>query len=498
MQKPKTLMWILVTLTAGVGLGLIIASQLDFATSGIAKETVAFRAGSFSNLPPSSLDLAATSKAYVQVAKQVMPTVVSITSETVVKFHHPLTDFFHQDWFRGRTRERGEEEFRQEGLGSGVIISADGYILTNNHVIREAEAITVWIDKKQYKAEIVGADPKTDLAVIRIKEKNLPVAQLGNSDELEVGELVMAVGNPFFRELAHSVTAGIVSGKGRTHVGVGDIDYEDFIQTDAAINPGNSGGALVNLRGEVVGINTAIVSSGWGGGNVGIGFAIPINLVRQITEQLITTGKVVRGWMGVYIQGADQELMEAMKLPSVDGALITKVSPDSPASKAGLRERDFIIEVENVQIRDHNHLMNMIATFKPNTRVFVKFIRDGRELSTYILLSERPNSPQEIEEKRPSELTLGMKLENLTEDLAAEYDLGDASGIVVTRVEPGSQAKKEGIRAGDVISEVNRQPISSVGEFRRIIFQTKPGDMLLLRIARQSGNFFVALKAGND
>src|SRR5512145_1362631 len=175
MQKPKTLIWILVTLTVGVGLGLIIASQLDFAPSGIAKETVAFRAGAFSNLPPSSLDLAATSKAYVQVAKQVMPTVVSITSETVVKFRHPLTDFFHQDWFRGRTRERGEEEFRQEGLGSGVIISADGYILTNNHVIREAEAITVWIDKKQYKAEIVGADPKTDLAVIRIQEKNLPV-----------------------------------------------------------------------------------------------------------------------------------------------------------------------------------------------------------------------------------------------------------------------------------------------------------------------------------
>ncbi len=498
MQTSKSLTWIVIALAAGVSLGLIIASQFELPRSGMANEQAAFRTATGGSFPPTPVDLAATSKAYVQVAKQVMPTVVSITSETVVKFRHPFTEFFHQDWWRGRSRDRSEEEFRQEGLGSGVIISADGYILTNNHVIREAEAVTVWIDKKQYPAEIIGADPKTDLAVIRIKEKNLPVARLGDSDEVEVGELVMAVGNPFFKELAHSVTAGIVSGKGRTDVGVGDIDYEDFIQTDAAINPGNSGGALVNLRAEVVGINTAIVSSGWGGGNVGIGFAIPMNLARQIMEQLIATGKVVRGWMGVYIQGADQELMQAMKLPSVDGALITKVSPDSPASKAGLRERDFITEIEGTPIRDHNHLMNTIAVFKPNTRILVKYIRDGREQSTYVLLSERPNTSPEAEERRPSDLTLGMKLENLSDELAQEYDLGEASGIVVTRVEPGSQAKKEGIRPGDVISEANRQPVSSVGEFRRIVFQSKPGDMLLLRIARQSGNFFVALKVVND
>ncbi len=498
MQKSKNMAWIVIALAVGLSLGLIIASQLDFPPSGMANEHAAFRMETGSgNLPPTPVDLAATSKAYVQVARQVMPTVVSITSETLVKFRHPFKNFFHQDWFRGRTRERGEEEYRQEGLGSGVIITSEGYILTNNHVIRESESITVWIDKKQYPAEIVGADPKTDLAVIRIKEKNLPVARFGNSDELEVGELVMAVGNPFFKELAHSVTAGIVSGKGRTDVGVGDIDYEDFIQTDAAINPGNSGGALVNLRGEVIGINTAIVSSGWGGGNVGIGFAIPINLARQVMEQLVATGKVVRGWMGVYIQGVDQELMATLKLASVDGALITKVSPDSPAGKAGLRERDFIIEVEGTRIRDHNHLMNTIATFKPNTRVAVKFIREGREQDTFVLLTERPDSA-EVEEKRPSELTLGMELENLTESLAEEYDLTETEGVVVTHVEPRSQARKEGIRPGDIIGEVNRQPISSVGELRRILFQSKPGDMLLLRLARESGNFFVALKVSND
>lgn len=499
MQKTKKWALLLIVLAAGVSLGLIIAAQLDFASSGIAKDNFPHRGEAAVDSPPVPVDLAATSKAYVQVARQVMPTVVSVTSETVVKFRHPFTDFFHQEWFRGRKRGRGEEEeYRQEGLGSGVIINAEGYILTNNHVIRESESITVWIDKKQYPAEVVGADPKTDLAVIRIQEKNLPVARLGNSDELEVGELVMAVGNPFFKELAHSVTAGIVSGKGRTDVGVGDIDYEDFIQTDAAINPGNSGGALVNLRGEVVGINTAIVSSGWGGGNVGIGFAIPINLARQIMEQLIATGKVVRGWMGVYIQGVDEELMQTLKLPTVDGALVTKVSPGSPASKAGLQERDFIIEVEGTRIRDHNHLMNTIAAFKPEARVRVKFIRDGQERSVLVTLSERPDTSADAREKQPSELTLGMKLQNLSADLAEEYDLAEASGIVVTRVEAGSQAQKEGIRPGDVIHEVNRQAVSSVSQFRRLVFQSKPGDILLLRIARPEGNFFVALQIVND
>jgi len=498
MQKSKSWTWIVVTLAVGVSLGLIIASQFNLPPSGLAVEDAGAGATADKNPPMVSLDLAATSKAYVEVAKLVMPTVVSITSETVVKYRHPATDFFHQDWWRGRSRNPQEEEFRQEGLGSGVIISTDGHILTNNHVIREAESITVWIDKKQYRAEVVGTDPKTDLAVIRIKEKKLPVAHLGNSDELEVGEVVMAVGNPFFKELAHSVTAGIVSGKGRTDVGVGDIDYEDFIQTDAAINPGNSGGALVNLRGEVVGINTAIVSSGWGGGNVGIGFAIPINLARQIMEQLLATGKVVRGWMGVYIQAAGQDLVEALKLPSQDGALITRVSDDSPASKAGLRERDFIVEVEGIRIRDHNHLMNYIASCKPNTRVQVKFFREGREQSASVMLSERPVASDEAQERRRSELTLGLQLENLSPDLAEQYDLADGEGIVVTRVEPGSQAKKEGIRPGDVISEANRQPVATVGDFRRLVLQSKPGDMLLLRVVRQNSNFFVALKVGND
>ncbi|MDZ7289221.1 MAG: DegQ family serine endoprotease [candidate division KSB1 bacterium] len=508
----KRNIWILTTITllAGIILGLVIASNLDWTKSGIARETPIFHdeskepieIKSGSGQPPAmaNLDLQSTGKAFVEVSQQVMPTVVSVTSSKVVRVRNPFSEFFRDDLF-GRSfrdwhRERRE---RQEGLGSGVIISSDGYILTNNHVIREAEEISVLIDKKEYKAKVIGVDPKTDLAVIKISAKNLPVVKLGNSDDLQVGEWVLAIGNPFSLQLQHSVTAGIVSGKGRTNVGIGDIDYEDFIQTDAAINPGNSGGALVNLRGELVGINTAIVASSWGGGNLGIGFAIPINLAKQIMEQLIASGKVVRGWLGIYIQTADNNIAEKMNLPSTEGALVSEVTSNSPAEKAGIRNGDFIVEFDGKKVHDSNQLMHLIAGYKPGTRATLKLIRDGREKTLSVTLGERPeqDTPRYSSSDRPGN-RLGIEVSNVTEELARQFDLGSETGVVVIDVEPGSLAEKEGIQVGDLIREVNREVVRSVRDFNRIVNALKSGEIVLLRITRGDNNFFVALKVKND
>jgi len=501
MAKYKTLGVMSLMLFLGALAGLIIASHFDWTKPGLAenKLKVALGAPAATETELSGdADLAATGKAYVAVAKRVMPTVVSITSEKVVRVRNPFTEFFHEEWW-GRRRGRGEREFRQEGLGSGVIISPDGYVLTNNHVIRESDEIAVLIEKRSYKAKIVGSDPKTDLAVIKIEASNLPVARLGDSDALEVGELVLAVGSPFSLQLAHSVTAGIVSGKGRTQVGVGDIDYEDFIQTDAAINPGNSGGALVNLRGELVGINTAIVSGGWGGGNVGIGFAIPINLARQIMTQLIETGKVVRGWLGVNIQSVDEDVAREMNLPSTDGALITRVMPGSPAEKAGMQDEDFVVALNGTPIRDQNHLMNIVAGFRPGTVVQVKLIRDGRERTLTVKLGERPEDPnQPVTADEPRAEALGLVVADLTEELASEFSILEPTGVVVVEVEAGSSADQEGLRPGDVIKEVDRKPVRTVVEYRRALAERKDRQVVLLRISRRDANFFVALKRGND
>jgi len=497
--------WIItaITLLAGVILGLGIASNFNWTKTGIARETGVVKLGADKPAATSHLDLINTGKAFVEVAQQVMPTVVSITSTKVVAGRNPFSEFFHEDWFgrqfRGRPQGPGQRDQRQVGLGSGVIISAEGYILTNNHVIREAEEILVQLDRKEYKAKAIGVDPKTDLAVIKIDEKSLPVVKLGNSDDLEVGEWVLAIGNPFSLQLQHSVTAGIVSGKGRNQVGIGDIDYEDFIQTDAAINPGNSGGALVNLRGELVGVNTAIVANSWSGGNLGIGFAIPINLAKQIMEQLIASGKVVRGWLGVYIQTANESVAKELDLPSTEGALVSDVTANSPAEKSGLKDGDFITVFDGKKISDSNQLMHLIATYKPGTRIAVRLIRDGREKTLTVMLGERPDDDE------PARLTssggevnrLGLEVANLTEDLARELEIETGSGVVVTEVENGSVADKEGVQAGDVIREVNRETVRSAREFNQIVDRLNPGDTVLLRLGRGENKFFVALKVEN-
>jgi serine protease Do len=509
--KRKIWTFAIVTLLAGVILGLVISSNFDwtksgYARMGIAREKDAVKIGSDEPVLNDNFDLLQTSKAFVEVAKRVMPTVVSVTSAKVVRVRNPFTEFFHEDWWGRSFRDRRgrEREFRQEGLGSGVIISSDGYVLTNNHVIREAEEIVVIIDKKEYSAKVIGADPKTDLAVIKINAKNMPVAKLGNSDDLDVGEWVLAIGSPFSVNLQHSITAGIVSGKGRTRVGVSDIDYEDFIQTDAAINPGNSGGALVNLRGELVGINTAIISSGWGGGNLGIGFAIPINLAKQIMQQLIESGKVVRGWLGVHVQPVDEEIAKAMNLPSTAGALVSDLVPNTPAAKAGIRNGDFIVAFDGKPIQDDNNLVHLVAGYKPGSRVPVKVIRDGEEKTITVTLGERPEQePEQLslaegDENQPSSRRLGIQVSEVDDELAREYNIEAPNGIVVTDVQSGSQAEKEGIRPGDLILEIKQEPVRHLRDFRRILSTVKKGDIVLLRINRGETNFFVALKVEDD
>lgn len=500
MSRNKKL-WVVVsaTLLAGTIIGLVIAANFNWTASGIAESRPKVALGSADQPLAENFDALSTSKAFVEVAKRVTPTVVSITSAKVIRVRNPFADFFRDPRWGGNRRDEGQE-FRQEGLGSGVIISADGYILTNNHVIQEAEEISVLIDTREYAAKIIGTDPKTDVAVIKIDAKNLPVIALGNSDELEVGEWVLAIGNPFSLRLAHTVTAGIVSGMGRARVGVGDIVYEDFIQTDAAINPGNSGGALVNVRGELVGINTAIVSGGQGGGNVGVGFAIPISLARDIMQSLIEQGRVIRGWLGVRIQTVDEQLAKAFGLPKAAGALVTEVFGASPAQEAGLQVEDIVTEFDGTTIRDSNHLMNLVASYKPGTRVPITLLRHGKVARVTVKLGERPEEePTRLANTPAAENQLGLRVATLTPALAQEYNVDpDLTGVLVIDVSAGSQAAKEGVRRGDLIREVDRQPVKTADEFRRAVANAK-GDVVLLRLlsGAERRNFFVALRKEN-
>lgn len=492
------------TLLAGTIIGLVIAANFDFTESGFADNRPKTVLGSTDAPVADNFNAISTGKAFVEVAKRVTPTVVSITSAKVVKVKNPFSnnpffDFFHDDMRRG---DDGSREYRQQGLGSGVIISNDGYILTNNHVVQGAEEISVLIDNKEYAGKLIGTDPKTDVAVIKVEAKNLAAVALGNSDDLEVGEWVIAVGNPFSLELAHTVTAGIVSGKGRAPgIGDGTLQYEDFIQTDAAINPGNSGGALVNLRGELVGINTAIVTGGYGGGNVGVGFAIPINLARHVMQSLIETGRVVRGYIGVDIQYVDNKLAKAYGLPEPHGALVTGLRENGPAKDAGIKVEDIVIELDGKEIRDRNHLMNLVAGYKPGTKVPLKVWRNGKEVALSVVLGERPedDQPVRLTDNESDESDLGLQVATLTPTLANRFDLDpDEAGVVVTGVDRSSQAAQEGIQVGDLIREVNRQPVRTIGEFRRAL-NAATGDVVLLRVWSNEAkrNLFVALRREN-
>jgi serine protease Do len=378
----------------------------------------------------------------------------------------------------------------QRSLGSGFIISEDGYIVTNRHVVGEDAKIKVRLsDNEEYTATVVGTDDKTDLALIKINaSRPLPTVSLGTSSDLEIGNWVLAIGNPF--GLEQTVTAGIVSAKGRM---IGAGPYDDFIQTDASINPGNSGGPLLNLRGEVVGINTAIFSQS--GGNIGIGFAIPIDLAKSVLTQLREKGKVTRAWLGITIQSVTPELAKSFGLKNPGGALVADVAPDSPAAKAGIARGDVVISFNNTPIQDSRDLPALVAQHPVGREATVTVIRGGREQSFTVTLAELADERAQASVGEDSTESWGMAVAGLTPEVQRRFQLeSDEGGVVVVQVEPGSPAENAGVEPGDVIVEVNRQPVQSIQDFTKAIQGTKQQDTLLLLLRRGTSTLFFVLQ----
>lgn len=433
----------------------------------------------------------ALTEGFAPVVRNVAPAVVNISSAKLIKTQAPDSPFsadpFFRQFFGGDSRIPRER--REKSLGSGVIVNGDGYLLTNNHVVEDATDITVTLlDKREFKARIVGRDAHTDVAVLKIDAKGLPSLPFGDSSQLQVGDLALAVGDPF--GVGQTVTMGIVSAVGRG--GLGIEDYEDFIQTDAAINPGNSGGALVNARGELVGINTAIISGG--GGNQGVGFAIPANMARTVMDQLMKNGKVVRAQLGILLQDVTPEISKAFGLNERQGVLVGDVVPNSPAARSGIERGDIILQVDGQPVIDRNQLRLKISMMAPGSEVALKIFRGGSERDVTVRLSELTSKEESSDNSASSDSTLsGVQVDELTSDAARELQLPPATkGVVVTEVNPSSAAAEAGLRSGDVIQEVNRKPVSSVPAYESAIHQKTDGQILLL-VNRGGNTFFVVI-----
>jgi serine protease Do len=510
-KSAKSLLSLSLSLALLVGIGLVVFNTCSFADS--------------KRPDRGSLHFGAERKPEVKVpaamegfktiiadaAEKVLPTVVSVIPtkiDTVVFSNNPFYQFFgdpfgggFEDFFGQQPQQRRapppvqKKEYRQQGMGSGVIVSKDGYILTNYHVVAGANEIEVKTsDKRSFQAEVVGADSLADVAVIRIKEKvkDLPVAYLGDSDKLRPGDWAIAIGNPF--SLTSSVTLGIISALKRT-TGGGDM-YQNFIQTDAAINPGNSGGALININGELIGINTMIYTQS--GGYMGIGFAIPISMARQIMEDLIYEGKVTRGWLGVMIQDLDQTTREALGLGAeTKGVLIGDVFKGQPADKSGIKRGDIVVAVDNKAVESPNELRNAIAAIHPGMKVPLEVLRNGKKQTVTVTLTGRDNkktgslssSTDGASEEGTTDLSekLGIKVDAVTAQMYEELGLDQSiKGVVVQEVDPSSMAAQQGLQQNDVIIEVNR--------FKTAVKSLKPGDSILLLVFREGNTFFKAFK----
>jgi serine protease Do len=452
---------------------------------------------------------------FVQLAEKLAPVVVNISTTQAAKPAQSSPQPFGRqqpgpDPFGGETPFGGEDPFSEfwrrffgdqfgmpggpgavprRGLGSGFVIDAKGLILTNNHVVENADKITVkFSDQREFSAKVVGRDARTDIAVIQITDGkgSFPVAPLGDSSSLKVGEWVVAMGSPF--GLDNTLTAGVVSATGR-QIGAGP--YDNFIQTDASINPGNSGGPLVNLRGEVVGLNTAIFSRS--GGNLGIGFAIPIDSAKEILPDLIKTGKVTRGWLGVSIQRVTPELAESLGLEKSRGALVASVTDDGPAAKAGIKVGDVIVEYNGKPVEDSGQLPLLVARTGVGKSVQATVVRDKKRIPITVQIGELKE--QEMVASAPQTGKLGLTVQNLTPEAAESLGLNRANGVVITSVQPQSAAAEAGLRRGDVILEINRKPIANADEFQNVAGQAKAGDNILFLISRGGNNLFLALKA---
>ena len=436
---------------------------------------------------------------FTDLAKKMKPSVINIRSTKIVKHpgrgfwspfgpRSPFRDFFGEEFFERFFGEIPPREFPQNSLGSGFIIDEKGYILTNNHVIEKADRIKVRLsDQEEFDAEVVGRDPKTDIALIKIEStKPLQAVTMGDSDKLQVGEWLIAIGNPF--GLEHTVTAGIVSAKGRV---IGSGPYDDFIQTDASINPGNSGGPLINMRGEVVGINTAIIAGG-----TGIGFAIPINMAKGILPQLKEKGEVTRGWLGVMIQKVTPELAKQFGLEKSEGALVAQVMEDSPAEKAGIKREDIIIEFDRKKIHKMSELPRVVANTPVGKRVEVKVIRQGREKKLKLEVGELKEEKVAKAGEFTTEKELGITVQDLTPEIAKHLGISEKAGVLVSEVKVGSPAHEADIRRGDIIKEIDRQPIEDLKGYRRQMDKLKGEKEILMLVQREENTFFVVLERG--
>lgn len=454
--------------------------------------------------PQPAADVGISAQPFIAIAKQAKASVVNISS--VKKGNHQKeqgsSPFFDDPFFRrffGEEFERrmpGPRERREQGLGSGVIVTSDGYIVTNNHVVAEAEELTVSLpDKRTFKAKIIGTDPKTDVAVIKIDASNLPVLSWGDAGQLQVGEQVLAVGNPF--GLSQTVTMGIISAVGRANMGI--VDYEDFIQTDAAINPGNSGGALVNLKGELIGIPSAIFSQT--GGSMGIGFAIPSNMAKSVMNNLIKHGKVVRGWIGISIQEITQDLAKEFGTTDTKGALVADVTDDSPAAKAKLERGDIITSYNGITVRDPGQLRALVAETAPGTTVALSILRERKTQDVTVTIGELPKelaktSPQGSSSSKGEHALAGITVENISNPSERFGRSKGRSGVVVTAIEPDSPAERAGVRTGDIIREINRNPVKDVKDFERLTSQLTPKLSVLLLLNRGNAAIFLSITGG--
>jgi serine protease Do len=494
----KARLTLLFTLIIGMIAGIVLAAHFNLLPNLFAAD----------KQPPQSPHITAAENlqtAFVQVADSVKPSVVNISTSRTVRMGNNFSFGFNNDQmkqffgdddlfnhFFGGPGGGGTQKFKQQSLGSGFVIRSDGYILTNNHVVEKADDIKVKFpnDEKEYDATVVGTDPATDLAVIKVKIDNkLKEIALGDSDKIKVGEWAIAIGCPFGFD--STVTAGIISALNRKNVT--DSPYTNFIQTDAAINPGNSGGPLVNIRGEVVGVNTVIFSQS--GGYMGIGFAIPINTARDIFEKLIKSGRISRGYLGVVPQDIDEKIARQFDLKSTKGALVTEVDSDTPADKAGIKADDVIIKLNDTDITGADQLRNEIAKYSAGETVDVTLLRDGKQKTIGVMLANRPDNPvgspqEETETKR----NVGLDLKTLSSDLRNQLNSKADSGAVVINVEPDSAADEAGFQTGDIIIKTDRKEVDSAGAFNSIINKAKRGEELLVAVERHGYNRYLVLK----
>lgn len=431
---------------------------------------------------------------FSDLVETLKPSVVNISTTGVMKRggqlspygrspfgkENPFGEFFER--FFGDIPER---EFKQKGLGSGFIISEDGYVVTNNHVVERADDIEVILENgNKYKAEVIGKDPKTDIALLKISsEQKLQAVKMGNSDNLRIGDWVIAIGNPF--GLGHTVTAGIVSAEGRV-LGMGS--YDDFIQTDAPINPGNSGGPLFNLSGEVVGVNTAIIVSGQG-----IGFSIPSNLTKNIIEQLKQTGMVVRGWLGVVIQQITPEIAEGLDIKDMKGVLVADVTAGGPAEQAGIKRGDIIVDFNGKEINEVTELTSTVAQMAPNSQADVKVLREGKETKFNVKIGKLPENVEASAEEELKE-ELGIAAQEINPQIASRFNLGNQTGVVITDIKRGSIADQAGLKPGDVILEISRKQISSIDDYRNAVKELEKGKSALFLVKRGENTIYIGIK----